>query len=56
MSPTNSSIAYPAEAEAFWVGQAELVAEKLGDEALERIGRVRVVLAQRSEFSGAEHS
>jgi len=37
MSPTNSSIAYPAEAEAFWVGQAELVAEKLGDEALERL-------------------
>ena len=37
MSPTNSSIAYPVEAEAFWVGQAELVAEKLGDEALERM-------------------
>jgi hypothetical protein len=37
MSPTNSSIAYPAEAEAFWVSQAELVAEKLGDEALERM-------------------
>jgi SAM-dependent methyltransferase len=37
MSPTDSSIAYPAEAEAFWVGQAELVSEKLGDEALERM-------------------
>lgn len=37
MSLTNSSIAYPVEAEAFWVGQAELVAEKLGDEALERM-------------------
>jgi SAM-dependent methyltransferase len=37
MSPTDSSIAYPAEAEAFWVGQAELISEKLGDEALERM-------------------
>lgn len=37
MSRTDSRIAYPAEAEAFWVGQAELVAEKLGDEALERM-------------------
>jgi SAM-dependent methyltransferase len=37
MSPTDSSIAYPAEAEAFWVDQAELVSEKLGDEALERM-------------------
>ena len=37
MLPTDSSIAYPAEAEAFWVGQAELVSEKLGDEALERM-------------------
>ena len=37
MSPTDSFIAYPAEAEAFWVGQAELVSEKLGEEALERM-------------------
>ena len=37
MSPTDSSIAYPVEAEAFWVGQAELTSEKLGDEALERM-------------------
>ena len=37
MSPTDSPIAYPAEAEAFWVAQAELAAEKVGDEALERM-------------------
>jgi SAM-dependent methyltransferase len=37
MSPTDSSIAYPVEAEAFWVSQAELTSEKLGDEALERM-------------------
>lgn len=38
MSPADHSrIAYPAAAEAFWVGQAESVAEKLGDEALERM-------------------
>jgi len=37
MSPTDSSLAYPAEAEAFWVGQAELASEKIGDEALERM-------------------
>lgn len=37
MSPTDSRIAYPPEAEAFWVGQAELAAEKTGDEALERM-------------------
>ena len=37
MSPTDSPVAYPAEAEAFWVGQAELVSEKIGDEALERM-------------------
>jgi SAM-dependent methyltransferase len=37
MSPTDSPIAYPAVAEAFWVGQAEAVAEKCGDEALERM-------------------
>lgn len=29
MSPTDP-LAYPAEAEAFWVGQAEGVAEKIG--------------------------
>jgi hypothetical protein len=37
MSPTESAIAYPPEAEAFWVGQAELASEKIGDEALERM-------------------
>lgn len=37
MSPTDSPIAYPAEAEAFWIAQAELAAEKVGDEALERM-------------------
>ena len=37
MSPTDSPIAYPTEAEAFWVGQAEQVSEKIGDEALERM-------------------
>ncbi len=37
MSPTDSSIAYPAAAEAFWIGQAESVAERIGDEALERM-------------------
>ena len=37
MSPTESVIAYPPEAEAFWVGQAELASEKIGDEALERM-------------------
>lgn len=36
MSPTDP-LAYPAEAEAFWVGQAEGVAEKIGEEALERL-------------------
>ena len=36
MSRTDQ-LAYPAEAEAFWVGQAECVAEKIGDEALERL-------------------
>ena len=36
MSPTDL-LAYPAEAEAFWIAQAELAAEKLGDEALERM-------------------
>ena len=37
MSPTDSSIGYPPEAEAFWVSQAELASEKIGDEALERM-------------------
>ena len=37
MSPTESSVTYPPEAEAFWVGQAELAAEKVGEEALERM-------------------
>ena len=37
MSPTDSRIAYPAAAEAFWVAQAEAVAELTGDEALERM-------------------
>lgn len=37
MSPTESAIAYPPEAEAFWVVQAELASEKIGDEALERM-------------------
>jgi SAM-dependent methyltransferase len=37
MSPTDSAVAYPAAAEAFWVGQAELVAERVGDEALARM-------------------
>jgi SAM-dependent methyltransferase len=37
MSPGEPYLAYPAEAEAFWVGQAELAAEKIGDEALERM-------------------
>jgi hypothetical protein len=36
MSPTDL-LAYPSEAEAFWIAQAELAAEKLGDEALERM-------------------
>ena len=36
MSPTDL-LAYPDSAEAFWVGQAELAAERLGDEALERM-------------------
>ena len=37
MSPTDSPIAYPAEAEAFWVGQAELTSATIGDEALVRM-------------------
>ncbi len=37
MSPTDSNLTYPAAAEAFWIGQAELVSEKIGDEALERM-------------------
>lgn len=37
MSPTDSRLTYPAAAEAFWVGQSEIVAEKVGDEALERL-------------------
>ncbi|MFM2211389.1 MAG: hypothetical protein RL639_583 [Verrucomicrobiota bacterium] len=36
MSPTDL-LAYPESAEAFWVGQAELAAERVGDEALERM-------------------
>jgi len=36
MSPTEL-LAYPASAEAFWVGQAELASERTGDEALERM-------------------
>lgn len=37
MSRTEEHLAYPAAAEAFWVGQAELAAEKVGEEALERM-------------------
>ncbi len=37
MSPTDSRLTYPSAAEAFWVSQAELVTEKVGDEALERL-------------------
>lgn len=36
MSPTDR-LAYPAEAEAFWIAQAEQAAEKVGEEALERM-------------------
>jgi SAM-dependent methyltransferase len=37
MSPAERRLAYPVDAEAFWVGQAELAAERIGDEALERM-------------------
>ena len=37
MSPTDSLVAYPPEAEAFWVGQAELASGVTGEEALERM-------------------
>jgi SAM-dependent methyltransferase len=37
MSPTDPQLAYPPAAEAFWIGQAEIVAERIGDEALERM-------------------
>jgi SAM-dependent methyltransferase len=37
MSPTDDRLAYPESAEAFWIGQAELAAERVGDEALERM-------------------
>jgi len=37
MSPTDDHLSYPEAAEAFWVGQAELAAERVGDEALERM-------------------
>lgn len=37
MSPTEEHLAYPEAAEAFWIGQAELAAERVGDEALERM-------------------
>lgn len=37
MSPAEAALAYPAEAEAFWVGQAEAAAGKTGEEALERM-------------------
>jgi SAM-dependent methyltransferase len=37
MSPADSRIAYPPEAEAFWVSRAEAAAEKTGEEALERM-------------------
>jgi SAM-dependent methyltransferase len=37
MSPTDDRLAYPEVAEAYWVGQAELAAERGGDEALERM-------------------
>ncbi|MEY3853924.1 MAG: hypothetical protein RI910_2904 [Verrucomicrobiota bacterium] len=36
-APAERRLAYPADAEAFWVGQAELAAERIGDEALERM-------------------
>ena len=36
MSPAEQ-LAYPESAEAFWVGQAEMAAERAGDEALERL-------------------
>jgi SAM-dependent methyltransferase len=37
MSPTDGRLAYPEAAEAYWIGQAELAAERVGDEALERM-------------------
>lgn len=37
MSPVEPHLAYPAEAEAFWIAEAEQAAEKVGDEALERM-------------------
>ena len=37
MSPTEAHLAYPEAAEAFWISQAELAAERVGDEALERM-------------------
>ena len=37
MSPAEHPASYPAEAEAFWIGEAEAAAEKSGDEALERM-------------------
>ena len=37
MSLTDVALAYPTQAEAFWVRQAELTAEKTGEEALERM-------------------
>ena len=37
MSPTDNLLSYPPEAEAFWVGQAELVSEKIGNDALEAL-------------------
>lgn len=37
MSPTEAHLAYPEAAEAFWVSQAETAAERIGNEALERM-------------------
>ena len=37
MSATEAHLAYPATAEAYWIGQAEMAAERTGDEALERM-------------------
>lgn len=37
MSPGDKFIAYPASAESFWVGEAERVMERSGEEALEKL-------------------
>lgn len=37
MSRPEPGVGYPAAAEAFWIGQAEAITERLGDPALERL-------------------